>query len=425
MTVPSSFFTEVDPRAATVPSRDPVGAQVVWSAVGRQVIGNLTLSSRDVAGFRTLLLGYLLPVEGAPLQERLHVFLRWEQYAAYCRLAARDRTSPLGARKAQRAIARGGSLTLSAESSHQILADQRSTGLWTLYHRAAVLSGLATDDRHLTDEGRALVEPWATVIPDEARRAVLKGRPKVSVLDSQEATDVALVLVRGQKAADRVTLRDALLRGRCGSSAVPGTTWEVQEGLAQLEEELALGWEGRVSVHRLRVAARAHKFGELDARLRTIEVAESVLQPAQALFDFVLRDGHQAPLTQLAAEVKVRWPGVATHVEAESFVREVVPLLPAFARQGSMWDSVAETMARSHWRQAIDAVITVHEQTVKRRGGRPWVSVTGPKDVVTVHRRQGRGLPDQAEILAGWLDPFYLPPFMQLHRDLASPKGRL
>ncbi len=58
--VGSAFFTALDPSPRLQGSRDPLGVQPVWSALGRPLIGNLTLTSSDAASFRTLLVGYLL-----------------------------------------------------------------------------------------------------------------------------------------------------------------------------------------------------------------------------------------------------------------------------------------------------------------------------------------------------------------------------
>ena len=51
------FLTEIDPRAAVAGSRDPLGLQPIWSALGREVVGNLTTVTTSVRGFTTLILG--------------------------------------------------------------------------------------------------------------------------------------------------------------------------------------------------------------------------------------------------------------------------------------------------------------------------------------------------------------------------------
>ncbi|MCA9647328.1 MAG: hypothetical protein KC492_41850, partial [Myxococcales bacterium] len=51
------FLTEIDPRAAVTGSRDPLGLQPIWSALGRELVGNLTTVTTSVRGFTTLMLG--------------------------------------------------------------------------------------------------------------------------------------------------------------------------------------------------------------------------------------------------------------------------------------------------------------------------------------------------------------------------------
>ena len=51
------FLTLEDPRAKIQGSRDPLGAQPVWSGLGRHLVSNLTTVSNSVRGFTVLLLG--------------------------------------------------------------------------------------------------------------------------------------------------------------------------------------------------------------------------------------------------------------------------------------------------------------------------------------------------------------------------------
>jgi hypothetical protein len=52
------FLTLEDPRAKIQGSRDPLGAQPVWSGFGRKLVSNLTTVSNSVRGFTVLLLGH-------------------------------------------------------------------------------------------------------------------------------------------------------------------------------------------------------------------------------------------------------------------------------------------------------------------------------------------------------------------------------
>src|SRR5258707_13712913 len=82
------FLTDLDSRAAVKGSRDPLGAQAVWTRFGRHVVGNLTTVTTSVRDFTTLLLGYFwaerVSAETGPGSE-LATFLMWEQLATYWR----------------------------------------------------------------------------------------------------------------------------------------------------------------------------------------------------------------------------------------------------------------------------------------------------------------------------------------------------
>jgi len=93
----SFFFTEVDPEVALKDSRDPLGFQPIWSHFGRKLVGNLTTVTTSVRGFTTLLLGHhlasrLVDSGEVPAVEYIESFLRFEQIAAYSRIAWAEET---------------------------------------------------------------------------------------------------------------------------------------------------------------------------------------------------------------------------------------------------------------------------------------------------------------------------------------------
>ena len=55
---PMPFLTDIDSRAAIKGSRDPLGAQAIWTLLGRHVVGELTTNTTSVRDFVILLLGY-------------------------------------------------------------------------------------------------------------------------------------------------------------------------------------------------------------------------------------------------------------------------------------------------------------------------------------------------------------------------------
>ena len=49
------FFTALDPDARIKGSCDPLGFELLWTALGRDIVGNLTTVTRSVRQFSTLL----------------------------------------------------------------------------------------------------------------------------------------------------------------------------------------------------------------------------------------------------------------------------------------------------------------------------------------------------------------------------------
>src|SRR5688500_7701403 len=84
------FLTLEDERARIKGSRDPLGTQLIWTEVGRQMVTNLTTVTTSLRGFTTLLLARyyaekLIEEGKAKEEDALPLFLRFEQIAAYAR----------------------------------------------------------------------------------------------------------------------------------------------------------------------------------------------------------------------------------------------------------------------------------------------------------------------------------------------------
>ena len=82
----------LDDRSKPKGSRDPLGFELVWSTLGRNVIGNLTTITSSLENFTTALLGFYwaneLASESEPTARNKQIreyFLRYEQVAAYLR----------------------------------------------------------------------------------------------------------------------------------------------------------------------------------------------------------------------------------------------------------------------------------------------------------------------------------------------------
>jgi hypothetical protein len=142
------FLTLIDPRAKIKGSRDPLGLQPIWTRFGRQVVYNLTTVTTSLRGFTVLLLGLYFAertVEELRAEEArfADLFLKFEQLAAYSRVAWREgdgysEDEIRGIQRVQRNLNEGkGRVRISADQERQILANQKTYGLWGLYSVAA------------------------------------------------------------------------------------------------------------------------------------------------------------------------------------------------------------------------------------------------------------------------------------------------
>lgn len=136
-----------------------MGFELLWTALGRTVVGNLTTVTRSVRQFGTLLFGFYFAnkaveamVDGQ--EQFLPAFLRFEQLTAYARYGEKNARSDIrGIRAVTRNISEAnGSLRLSPKADFQILSDQKTYGLYGLFRMAAYSSGLlrSRDETRLT-----------------------------------------------------------------------------------------------------------------------------------------------------------------------------------------------------------------------------------------------------------------------------------
>jgi len=136
-----------------------LGFELLWTALGRTVVGNLTTVTRSVRQFGTLLFGFYFAnkaveamVDGQ--EQFLPAFLRFEQLTAYARYGEKNARSDIrGIRAVTRNISEAnGSLRLSPKADFQILSDQKTYGLYGLFRMAAYSSSLlrSRDETRLT-----------------------------------------------------------------------------------------------------------------------------------------------------------------------------------------------------------------------------------------------------------------------------------
>ena len=81
------FFTLLDDSSRPLGSRDPLGIEYVWSAVGRELVGNLTTITSHLDNFVFSLLGYYLCQDAVRGVADWDLFQRFEQLTSRTRIA--------------------------------------------------------------------------------------------------------------------------------------------------------------------------------------------------------------------------------------------------------------------------------------------------------------------------------------------------
>ena len=415
------FLTELDSRAAIKGSRDPLGLVPMWSRMGRYVVGNLTTVTDSVRGFTTLLLGYHFAREvrdrdGSAADSTLNLFLKLEQIAGYSRFAARRDDAFRGYRRVARRLSEHDKVTISAETEHQILSNQKVYGLWGLFSAASRASGIL-------EQQEAVLTPAALeLVRDEyiARMSERGLRGERAILDlirprrvdfhprgrhAKLAACIAEILGPRCSARERAFYRRHLLQG-----GEDDRTHGLQAQLVTVID--ALPRDRPFDLAELRAVIKmARKRGTewepLADRLAQIDRLESVIAPSAYAFGFLLTR-HGQRIRDVASEVRRCWGNGIRSVHVGSFGGLRAEIASALGQESGAqrWIRVAECLAAGEYDELLRALIELNAEVMKNRGGSaPWVRLeNGRLDVR--FQEEARDLPDR-KILAGLWDSTY------------------
>jgi len=427
------FLTDIDPRAEVKGSRDPLGLVPVWAAFGRKVVGNLSTVSDSVRGYTTLLLGYHLARE---VNERaredgegtLEPFIRFEQLAGYCRLRFLKDGDFRGVEKARQRLEESARVPLSAEPGYQILASQKTYGLWGLY-------SVPGRDSGLLDRREALLTPAAEEFVERNYLAALErrgfpgGQALVEVLRSRRR-DVDLDGGQGKlgealaglfkpkfSEAERAFYTHHLVHG-----GDEDRTGGLQKQLAALLA--ALPWDegfGRESLREVLRRARKEGLDALAEALDRIDRLEAVIAPAGYAFGFLLARSGQEP-GAVAREIAQSWGRRVPGVEAGRFAELGAEIEAAYGREGAgaRWVEVARGFTEGRYEEALRHLVDLNaEVMLARNGSAPWVRLTKGRLEVRYLDESG-ALPAAEDLPHLWRNTYFL---NSLHRVVATLGG--
>ncbi|MGA2820041.1 MAG: hypothetical protein ABSF61_05225 [Anaerolineales bacterium] len=416
------FLTLLDPRAKIRGSRDPLGLQPLWTFLGRQIVQNLTTVTVSLRGFTTFLLGMCFAQtevddRGRDEDDLVQVFLKTEQLAAYSRVAkerglsgTQDDLEIRGIQRAQRNL-REGHVHISSGERWQILADQRTYGLWGLYTTASRNSGLLDRARpRLSLEAADFVEEnYLPRLPGkgEAVRSFLGRDRDFSPMGKDSGLAESLADLLGPKLtpAERDFYKSHLVTA-CNAEGLQARTWNlIQEANPTMQDLIR-----PFSMAELRrIIQKCARKGDVELleKLEAIHNVELVIAPLGQLFSFVLSRDDQS-LTGVAREVREAWKDMPKVLPVERFEAALQKAQSVLEEeQVHMLSRLARLVAEVDYAEAIRILIEQNEAVMKARGGGPWVAIKGTRLDVRLPDERG-DLPAGRELKNLWVSTYFL-----------------
>ncbi len=423
------FFTQIDPRAKIKGSRDPLGVQPVWSRMGRQVVRNLTTVTTSLRGFTTLLLGLYVAervTDDATAEEGefLAAFLKFEQLAAYSRVAisqqtggaiganGEDRENTIrGIRRVERKLIEGkGKVQISANSEDQILSNQKTYGLWGLYSVAARNSGLLEQgSSRLTAKAREFIElNYRSRLQSADHNADVLKLFRSKFVFEPKSKHAKLARNLAEMLGPTVTKLEQEFYNKHLITCLSDHPNEIQERLWKQMRRTS-SEDGFSCDELLQIIGRCQAEGddELARRLDHIRVTESVIAPASRLFSFVLGQDGQA-LDAIALNVQDTWGARLSHIAPDSFISALSGIGEELGvEKCNRLGHLAKALAAGDYGAAIELLLAQNREVMRERGGDAWVKMKGSRIDVRLRAEAG-SLPPGEVLPTLWMYNYFL-----------------
>lgn len=416
------FLTKTDSNAVVKGSRDPLGVQALWTSFGRYIVGNLTTVSTSLRDFTATMLGYTFIQQMEGEANEVELFLRWEQWAAYCRVHQFGQVAVRGIERVNERLRTGKPIPISASREHQILSNQKTYGLWGLYSMPSRASELIEEkNSRVTGAAREFIdrEYWPQV---KALRAELKN-PNVRLdLEGRHkrlAAAVAEVLAPPGPSnpltqAERTFYTDHLLQHTdtpVQKRAVACMPTELKKTCAPTPA-LLTAWAERAARH----------DAELASMLDDVRVIESLLAPAARLFYFLLGERKEL-LSTLAKNISSTWdsnPFASLDLHRLEGLRgRIQSATGDRAQSGEQWLGLAHALHAADYAQAIRILCELNASVMQHRGGGPWITLENER--LCVHAEEApRELPASDQIPNLWEHSYFLAPLAFMTTTLQS-----
>ncbi len=414
------FLTKTDSNAVVKGSRDPLGVQALWTSFGRRIVGNLTTVSTNLRDFTATMLGYAFIEQMEGETNEVELFLRWEQWASYCRVHRFVQVPVRGIERVNERLRGSKPIVISASREHQILSNQKTYGLWGLYSMPSRASGLLEEKTsRVTDAAREFIdrEYWPRV---KALQSDLKNARTPLDLEGKHkrhAAAVAGVLAppgpgNPLTQAEQTFYTDHLLHHKpTQRRAVACMPAELKKTFAPTPA-LLTAWAERAARH----------DAELAEMLDDVRVIESLLAPAARLFSFLLGERKEL-LGTLTKNVSSTWGGnpfasldldrleghPRFYLRSPIKRGRIQSAMGDRAQSGEQWLGLAHALHAADFAQAISILCELNASVMQHRGGGPWITLENER--LRVHANEAPVvLPASGQLPSLWEHSYFLQP---------------
>lgn len=437
------FLTELDPNVDVKGSRDPLGFQPIWTALGRRLVAHLTTVTTSLRGFSVLLLGLefaerVLEAKSgsdhdAREKERLACFLRFEQLAAYSRYVTHETTDIRGFRRVKRRLQEGGSIvTIGEADRHQILSEQRTYGLWGLFMTAARGSGLVDEaDARPTPRGREFVDRvliralGKSVASDLVKRACDDGRSfEPRGRDRALARTLGDLLGPTRDEDERRFMTQALVdvyEDRDTTHGDQRLLWAAMRARSRVK-----GFEWNERCTRADVVAfcdSAPANGSLAIALEAVIALEPLLATSEILFNHLV-GRRQVNRRKAVAALEDAWSGGAfRHLRADAVSINADAIANAAGPEAAgRLAQVLTAFRNDQFDDAVDGLLEQNDAVMRARGGAGWLDHVGA-DLRARLFQHPVDLPTRASLATLWRNSYFLDALRWIGSDIASLRG--
>ncbi|MCJ8311746.1 MAG: hypothetical protein HRU38_08540 [Saccharospirillaceae bacterium] len=376
-----AFLSLLDDRVKPKGSRDPLGFELIWSKLGRKIIGNLTTITSSSENFATALLGFSLANEivgNDLIKDRSKavkdVFLRFEQIAAYMRKHKKSK-SVMGVNRVSKRLEDNGitEIQLGNSAGAQILSNQSSYGLWGLYSTAMRDTGLvAGEARILTDSGRILVNMIEAKIDKSSFIKLIEAK-EISKANINKYADSIYCAINND--AVQKKLLEALLEGSSGEKEnLQKELWGNTLALISTKNKSTdNNKRGSVAAFINQLASTDNLSTQLQTALQNIQSVERLLVTMNNIFHFCrMNNGKTIESVALLIEQQgYNFDSLDENIEGVQIPHKTITLQPI------------KQLKNKDIKGAIRSILALNKEIMKKRGGAAWITEEkGVLDVV-------------------------------------------